>query len=202
MDEYKQSNGILDVRVDDRMVHGIVATQWIPSAKATRAMVVNKRASESTMTRQALKLGTPAGVHLSVLAPEKAIANIQNGNYENQRVFVVGRYIKDIYDLYKGGVKFARVNLGNVTQNIGKTTKLDKTVRVTDEELTQLKEMADAGIRITCQFRTDDPEKEAKLNIIDHLIQKSQKISLVSTLWYSKIVLPDIHFNCEVKVYV
>ena len=38
--------------------------------------------------------------------------------------------------------------------------------------------------------------------IIDHLIQKSQKISLVSTLWYSKIVLPDIHFNCEVKVYV
>ena len=65
---------------------------------------------------------------------------------------------------YKGGVKFARVNLGNVTQNIGKTTKLDKTVRVTDEELTQLKEMADAGIRITCQFRTDDPEKEAKLN--------------------------------------
>ena len=164
MDEYKQSNGILDVRVYDRMVHGIVATQWIPSAKATRAMVVNKRASESTMTRQALKLGTPAGVHLSVLAPEKAIANIQNGNYENQRVFVVGRYIKDIYGLYKGGVKFARVNLGNVTQNIGKTTKLDKTVRVTDEELTQLKEMADAGIRITCQFRTDDPEKEAKLN--------------------------------------
>lgn len=164
MDEYKQSNGILDVRVDDRMVHGIVATQWIPSAKATRAMVVNKRASESTMTRQALKLGTPAGVHLSVLAPEKAIANIQNGNYENQRVFVVGRYIKDIYDLYKGGVKFARVNLGNVTQNIGKTTALDKTVRVTDEELAMLREMAAAGIRITCQFRTDDPEKEAKLN--------------------------------------
>jgi hypothetical protein len=27
MDEYKQANGILDVRVDDRMVHGIVSTQ-------------------------------------------------------------------------------------------------------------------------------------------------------------------------------
>ena len=97
MDEYKQSNGILDVRVDDRMVHGIVATQWIPSAKATRAMVVNKRASESTMTRQALKLGTPAGVHLSVLAPEKAIANIQNGNYENQRVYTK-EFLESLYE--------------------------------------------------------------------------------------------------------
>ena len=164
MDEFKQPSGILDVRVDDRMVHGIVATSWIPAAKATRAMVVNKRASESDMTRNALKLGTPAGVNLSVLAPEKAIANILNGNYTNQRVFLVGRYIKDIYDLYKGGVKFARVNLGNVTQNVGKTTSLDKTVRVSDEVLVMLREMRDAGIKITCQFRTDDQMKEPSLD--------------------------------------
>ena len=164
MDEFKQPSGILDVRVDDRMVHGLVATSWIPAAKATRAMVVNKRASESDMTRNALKLGTPAGVNLSVLAPEKAIANILNGNYTNQRVFLVGRYIKDIYDLYKGGVKFARVNLGNVTQNVGKTTSLDKTVRVSDEELVMLREMRDAGIKITCQFRTDDQMKEPSLD--------------------------------------
>ena len=164
MDEIKQPSGRLDVRVDDRMVHGIVATSWIPAAKATRAMVVNKRASESDMTRNALKLGTPAGVNLSVLAPEKAIANILNGNYTNQRVFLVGRYIKDIYDLYKGGVKFARVNLGNVTQNVGKTTSLDKTVRVSDEELVMLREMRDAGIKITCQFRTDDQMKEPSLD--------------------------------------
>ena len=164
MDEFKQPSGILDVRVDDRMVHGIVATSWIPAAKATRAMVVNKRASESDMTRNALKLGTPAGVNLSVLAPEKAIANILNGNYTNQRVFLVGRYIKDIYDLYKGGVKFARVNLGNVTQNVGKTTSLDKPVRVSDEEFVMLREMRDAGIKITCQFRTDDQMKEPSLD--------------------------------------
>lgn len=156
--------GFVGFRVDDRMVHGIVATSWIPAAKATRAMVVNKRASESDMTRNALKLGTPAGVNLSVLAPEKAIANILNGNYTNQRVFLVGRYIKDIYDLYKGGVKFARVNLGNVTQNVGKTTSLDKTVRVSDEELVMLREMRDAGIKITCQFRTDDQMKEPSLD--------------------------------------
>ena len=44
--------------------------------------------------------------------------------------------------------------------------------------------------------------KDVLNNITDHLIQKSSEISLVSAFWYSKIVLPDIHFNCEVKVYV
>lgn len=164
MDEYKQANGILDVRVDDRMVHGIVSTQWIPSSNATRAMVVNKRASESDMTRQALKIGTPPGVNLSVLAPEKAIANIQNGNYVNQRVFVVARYIQDAYDLFKGGVKFVRLNLGNVTQNVGETYVLAKTVRVSADELKMLKEMRDAGIRITAQFRADDPLEDVDLD--------------------------------------
>ena len=42
MNEYLQSSGIIDVRVDDRMVHGTVATMWIPENKCTRVMVVMK----------------------------------------------------------------------------------------------------------------------------------------------------------------
>src|SRR5690554_4273906 len=97
MGEYKTDNGIVDLRVDDRMVHGIVATEWIPGAKSTRVMVVNKDASKSDMLRSTLKMATPAGVALSVLAPEKAAENLQNGNYVNQRVFVIAREISDAY---------------------------------------------------------------------------------------------------------
>lgn len=162
MNEYLQDSGIVDVRVDDRMVHGIVATQWIPENRCTRAMVVNEIASTNQMIRTTLKMATPAGVSLSVLAPTKAAENILNGNYKQQRVFVVGRDIYDVYALYKAGVKFARVNLGNVTQNMGETLVLDKTVRVNQQEKEMLKEMRDAGITITCQFRPADPVKVCK----------------------------------------
>ena len=159
MNEYLQSSGLVDVRVDDRMVHGIVATMWIPENHCTRVMVVNEDASNNQVIRSTLKMSVPAGVSLSVLAPEKAAANIKNGNYTDQRVFIVGREIQDVYALYKAGVQFARVNLGNVTQNTGETLILDKTVRVNNEEKAMLREMRDAGIQITCQFRTDDPVK-------------------------------------------
>ena len=162
MNEYLQSSGIVDVRVDDRMVHGIVATMWIPENHCTRVMVVNEDASNNQVIRSTLKMSVPAGVSLSVLAPEKAAGNIKNGNYADQRVFIVGREIQDVYALYKAGVQFARVNLGNVTQNTGETLILDKTARVNAEEKAMLREMRDAGIQITCQFRTDDPVKVCK----------------------------------------
>lgn len=165
MNEYLMDSGIVDVRVDDRMVHGIVATMWIPENHCTRAMVVNAKAVDNQVLRQTLKMACPAGCSLSILAPEKAANNINAGNYKNQRVFVVGRYVKDIYDLWKCGAKFKRVNLGNVTQNTGETTVLDKTVRVNAEEKAMLKEMHDAGIQITCQFLPRDTIKVCDDNL-------------------------------------
>ena len=154
------ATGLLHFRVDDRMLHGVVATRWVPEYKATRAMVIDEAASKSDIVRSGLKMACPAGVALSVLAPEKAIANIQSGKYNTQRVVVVFRYIAAAYQLFKAGIQISQLNLGNVTQNKGETTSLDKTVRVSPEEKQMLKEMRDAGVKITCRFRVDDPETD------------------------------------------
>lgn len=160
------ANGILHFRVDDRMIHGIVATDWVPAYNATRAMVIDGPASTNDIVRSGLKMACPAGVALSVLAPEKAVENIKAGKYSAQRVFVVFRYIKTAYEVFKAGVEIPQLNLGNVTQNKGETTTLDKTVRVSDEELAMLREMAAEGVKITARFRFSDNETElnGKLN--------------------------------------
>lgn len=150
--------GIVHFRVDDRMLHGIVATDWVPNYKATRAMVIDPAASKNDIMRASLKMACPAGVALSVLDTDKASANILAGNYAAQRVFCVFRYIKSAYALFKAGVEIPQLNLGNVTQNKGDTTVLDKTVRVSPEEKEMLREMRDAGTKITVRFRVSDSE--------------------------------------------
>lgn len=160
------ANGLLHFRVDDRMLHGVVATQWVPEYKATRAMVIDEAASKSDVVRSGLQMACPAGVALSVLAPEKAIGNIQAGKYNAQRVVVVFRYIASAYEVFKAGVPIPQLNLGNVTQNKGETTVLDKTVRVSPEEKQMLREMRDAGVKITTRFRLSDPEVDVG-NLLD-----------------------------------
>lgn len=152
-------NGIIHVRVDDRLIHGQVANYWLAYYKSTRAMALDERASKSDMLRASLKMATPSGVSLSVLAPEKAIANINNGNYIGQRVFIVSKDIAGVYELFKNGVQFEELNLGNVTQNTGGTHVLDKTVRVNNEELVMLQEMNSNGITVYCRFAVDDSKK-------------------------------------------
>lgn len=158
------SEGIIFVRVDDRMVHGIVATQYIPFHKATRAMVVNEKASKSDIMRTSLKMACPTGVALSVLAPEKAAENLNAGKYKGQRVVVVGKFVSDIYALYKAGVKFDALDLGNCTQNDvadqASLKVLDKTFRVNAEEYAMLKEMKEGGVRVYAQFTVQSPEKD------------------------------------------
>lgn len=146
------ASGIVYFRVDDRMLHGVVATQWVPAFQATRAMVVNGPASANDIMRSSLKMACPAGVALSVLAPEKAAANILKGNYAAQRVFCVCRTVADAHFLFKAGVEIPLLNLGNVTQNHGDVTVLDKTVRVSAEEKEMLREMRDAGVKIVARF--------------------------------------------------
>lgn len=152
------ATGLLHFRVDDRMLHGVVATQWVPEFKATRAMVIDEAASKSDIVRSGLKMACPAGVALSVLAPAKAVENIKAGKYNAQRVVVVFRYIATAYEVFKMGVEIPQLNLGNITQNKGETTVLDKTVRVSPEEKRMLREMRDAGVKITVRFRLSDPE--------------------------------------------
>ena len=54
--------GFVGFRVDDRMVHGIVATDWIPSLNATRAMVIDDAASKNDIMKTSIKMATPGGV--------------------------------------------------------------------------------------------------------------------------------------------
>lgn len=154
------ASGIVYFRVDDRMLHGIVATQWVPAFKATRAMVVDGPASTNDIMRASLKMACPAGVALSVLAPEKAAANILKGNYAAQRVFCVCRTIAAAHFLFKAGVGIPLLDLGNVTQNHGDVTVLDKTVRVSAEEKQMLREMRDAGVRIIARFALADSDTD------------------------------------------
>ena len=57
-------------------------------------------------------------------------------------------------------MEIPQLNLGNVTQNKGETIVLDKTVRVSPEERDMLREMRDAGVKITARFRMSDTETD------------------------------------------
>ena len=81
--------GISLARLDNRLLHGIVASQWTPKSGANRVMVIDDKTANTPMLKEAMRIGKPSGVSLSIINRETAYTNFKNGKYNGQKVLYV-----------------------------------------------------------------------------------------------------------------
>ena len=142
---------IVNVRIDDRLIHGQVATVWSQVTRATRIMVVDDAVVKDPVNKEALKMACPSQCKLSILTVEKAAANLCAGKYEGERVFIVAKNPKTIRGISEKGFHMEAVNVGNMggKQN---TRVLKKAVSVTEEDIENFKFLAEHGVKVTAQM--------------------------------------------------
>ena len=73
---------IVNVRIDDRLIHGQVAAVWSLVTKASRIMVVDDLVVKDPVNKEALKMACPQQCKLSILTVAKAAANLCAGKYD------------------------------------------------------------------------------------------------------------------------
>lgn len=151
--------GIIHIRVDDRLVHGLVATMWANYVGSTRLMVIDDATVANELIKSSLKIATPAGMKLSILTVEKAATNILAGKYEDQRVMVITKTPVVLWQLYEKGVKFDLINMGNITYTKDKI-KVAKTVSVAPIDVEAIRQLDKNGVKITSQLITSDKAED------------------------------------------
>lgn len=142
---------IVNVRIDDRLIHGQVAAVWSLATKATRIMVVDDLVVKDTVNKEALKMACPKQCKLSILTVEKAAANLCAGKYEGERVFIVAKGPGTMRRLYDRGFHMEHINVGNMggKQN---TKMVKKAVSVSKEDVEDFLYLAEQGVKITAQM--------------------------------------------------
>ena len=53
-------------RVDNRLLHGIIVTQWAPMSKANRVMVIDDSVANNDIQKSSMRLARPAGMAVSL----------------------------------------------------------------------------------------------------------------------------------------
>lgn len=149
---------IIHARVDERLIHGQVATVWTNSLGAQRIMVVNDQAVKDQVQIGALKMAKPVGVKLSILSKRKAVEKILDGKYDEEKVFLITRNIEDMSDLINQGVPLTAFNVGNISQKEG-SKPIKKSVALTETGISTIKELTDKGIKITAQMIPSEPNE-------------------------------------------
>ena len=106
-----EKNGIVNFRLDERLIHGQVATYWTRSLQADRIIIADDDVLKDEIGMSALKAAVPAGVHLSVLTVDNAAKRLNEGRYSGQRVFLIVNKTKTICRLLDNGLKVKEVNI-------------------------------------------------------------------------------------------
>lgn len=145
------SNGIIHVRIDERLIHGQVATMWTNTIKATRIMIVDDGVVKSEIEKTALKTAVPSGVKLSILTTQGAIKNILAEKYVGQKVFLIVKNPRVLKELVDGGVTLPQINVGNMSTKKD-SKQIKKSVSVTEEDLENFDYFVKKGIKLTAQM--------------------------------------------------
>lgn len=146
---------IVNIRVDERLIHGQVATAWTQYLKPGRIMVIDEAAVRNDVQKMALKMACPNGVKLSVLSPGKAAENLMSGKYTGERIFIVTKSPSVLRQLYEKGFSFPSVNVGNMSVR-GECRNLGRGVNVNADDIADFRWLAEKGVRITIQIVPSD----------------------------------------------
>lgn len=159
---------IVHLRVDDRLIHGQITSRWVNHVHANKVLVINDKAATDPIISAMVSLVPVAGIKALALKMDDAIKQIKNGEFDNDRLFLIVVNIKDLEEFLKGGIKLESANVGNCGGGKPRQHHLEKYVYVTDEEILILNEIHKQGVELTMQMLPDD----ARIDIIEYLKRK------------------------------
>lgn len=140
------------LRVDDRLVHGMVAVSWTSALKPDCILVANDAAAKDTFMSMTMKMAKPAGVSLIIKSMEEAIEILNSGKHSNKKFFIVTESVEDAYKISEEVKDLKSVNIG--TAGIKKEDKLTATlpqIMMTKEDFEYARKLHEKGIDVFAQ---------------------------------------------------
>lgn len=137
---------ILLTRIDNRLIHGQVATQWNSTLGANLILVANDAVANNKMRQGLMDMAAPAGVQTRYFTLQKTIDIIHKAN-DKQKIFIICETPEDVLTLVEGGVPIDKVNIGNMHIAEGKR-QVATTVAVDDADVEAFKKLRDKGVEL------------------------------------------------------
>lgn len=118
---------IVQIRVDDRLIHGQVALVWSKELNTPGIIVANDEAANNETVKMTLKMATPSGIKLLVRSVDDAVGVFNNEKAKTMRIFALTRNMKDTLKL----VENCRNNIETVNvANVGRFDPTDISEKV------------------------------------------------------------------------
>ncbi|MBS0847110.1 PTS mannose transporter subunit IIAB [Citrobacter sp. JGM124] len=150
------------VRIDDRLIHGQVATRWTKETNVSRIIVVSDEVAADNVRKTLLTQVAPPGVTAHVVDVEKMIRVYNNPKYAGERVMLLFTNPTDVERLVEAGVKITTVNIGGMAFHQGKT-QVNNAISLDAKDIEAFNKLNARGIELEARKVSSDQ----KLKMMD-----------------------------------
>ncbi|CDG87864.1 PTS mannose transporter subunit IIAB [Xenorhabdus bovienii] len=151
-------------RIDDRLIHGQVATRWTKETNVKRIIVVSDDVAQDTIRSTLLKQVAPPGVSAHVIDVAKCVRVYNNPKYAGERVMLLFTNPTDVLRIVEGGVSLESINIGGMAFRQGKT-QINNAISVDSADIEAFEKLNSRGIELEARKVSSD----TRLNMIDLL---------------------------------
>lgn len=155
---------IVLARIDDRLIHGQVATVWSKATNCQRIIVCDDEVANDKIRATLLKQVAPAGMKSHVVTLDKAIRVYNNPKYENERCLLLFTKPASVLYLVEHGVDIKSVNIGGMSFHEGKT-QVSSAVSVDQEDIDAFNKLHDKGIELEVR-KVDTDKKQDMMELL------------------------------------
>ena len=153
---------IILTRIDNRLIHGQVATQWCGAIGANLILVANDNVANDELRQGLMDMAAPSYAATRYWTIEKTINTIHKAS-ERQLIFIVCETPKDVLALVEGGVPIKKVNIGNMHMSEGKK-QVAGSVAVDENDVLAFKKLKELGVELEIKrVPTESSENIEKL---------------------------------------
>ncbi|MDI9222568.1 PTS mannose transporter subunit IIAB [Pantoea sp. EA-12] len=156
-------------RIDDRLIHGQVATRWTKETNVTRIIVVSDEVANDTVRKTLLTQVAPPGVTAHVVGIDKMIRVWNNPKYGRDRVMLLFTNPTDVERIVEQGVDIKSVNIGGMAFKQGKT-QVNNAVSVDEKDIVAFRKLNERGIELEVRKVSNDP----RLKMMDLIAKVNQ----------------------------
>ncbi|WEG73644.1 PTS sugar transporter subunit IIB [Vagococcus intermedius] len=152
------------VRIDDRLIHGQVATVWTKACNINRILVVSDTVAYDNLRKSLLIQAAPPGVKVNVITVAKMIEVYPDPRFSKFKAMLLFTNPEDVARVHQGGVIFTSVNIGGISFSQGKRM-ITNAVAIDETDKHFFDYLASEGIELEIRKVVAD----SKVNLIELL---------------------------------
>lgn len=142
------------VRVDERLIHGVICVTWAPNVNADTIIAVDDITANDDFVKSIMKSSAAgaSGLNADILTIDNAVSSWKEKGLTEGRILLIFKSVEDAFKAYEKGLDYMSLQLGWTNPKKGRE-RIDQSLCLSKEDVDLVRKLEkDYSVKVNMQY--------------------------------------------------